>query len=206
MRACGRDRPPRPRPVFRETLRPPRNQAAARTPALARYASARLCGWGYDALPDATGSLFSRVVRHIPKASSVRRSRDGTSGSDHVRRRPPPGTGRVLVRGSRLRRAATTAGLRNVGGGARCVWHRPLRSRSGLRHPPLSRELARWRARNGGLLETKQFIQGFIADSYIDIQAARLMTLHCAEKMENMGEARTDISGDPGVGRRRCAG
>ena len=47
---------------------------------------------------------------------------------------------------------------------------------------------------HGGLLETKQFIQGMIADSYIDIQAARLMTLHCAEKMEGDGEARTDIS------------
>jgi acyl-CoA dehydrogenase len=47
---------------------------------------------------------------------------------------------------------------------------------------------------HGGLLETKQLIQGFIADSYIDIQAARLMTLHCAEMMENLGDARTDIS------------
>ena len=47
---------------------------------------------------------------------------------------------------------------------------------------------------HGGLLETKQFIQGFIADSYIDIQAARLMTLHCAEKMETEGDVRTDIS------------
>ncbi|MCI0831724.1 MAG: acyl-CoA dehydrogenase family protein, partial [Chloroflexi bacterium] len=46
----------------------------------------------------------------------------------------------------------------------------------------------------GGLLETKQFIQGFIADSYIDIQAARLMTIHCAEKMESMVDPRTDIS------------
>jgi acyl-CoA dehydrogenase len=52
----------------------------------------------------------------------------------------------------------------------------------------LSREV------HGGLLETKQFIQGFIADSYIDLQAARLMTLHCAEKMESDGDARTDIS------------
>jgi acyl-CoA dehydrogenase len=47
---------------------------------------------------------------------------------------------------------------------------------------------------HGGLLETKQFIQGFIADSYIDIQAARLMTIHCAEKMEGGGDPRTDIS------------
>jgi acyl-CoA dehydrogenase len=47
---------------------------------------------------------------------------------------------------------------------------------------------------HGGLLETKQFIQGFIADSYIDIQAARLMTIDCAEKMESGGDPRTDIS------------
>jgi acyl-CoA dehydrogenase len=47
---------------------------------------------------------------------------------------------------------------------------------------------------HGGLLETKQFIQGFIADSYMDIQAARLMTIHCAEKMAADVDARTDIS------------
>ncbi len=47
---------------------------------------------------------------------------------------------------------------------------------------------------HGGLLETKQFIQGFIADSYIDIQASRLMTIHCAQKMESGGDPRTDIS------------
>jgi len=47
---------------------------------------------------------------------------------------------------------------------------------------------------HGGKLETKQFIQGFIADSYIDIQAARLMTLHCAELMEGGAEPRTEIS------------
>jgi len=47
---------------------------------------------------------------------------------------------------------------------------------------------------HGGLLEEKQFVQGFIADSYIDIQAARLMTIHCAEKMDSGGDARTDIS------------
>jgi acyl-CoA dehydrogenase len=47
---------------------------------------------------------------------------------------------------------------------------------------------------HGGLLASKQFIQGFIADSYIDIQAARLMTIHCAEKMDSGGDARVDIS------------
>lgn len=47
---------------------------------------------------------------------------------------------------------------------------------------------------HGGKLETKQFVQGFIADSYIDIQAARLMTIRCAEMMDSDGDARTDIS------------
>ena len=55
-------------------------------------------------------------------------------------------------------------------------------------------ERARTREVHGGVLADKQFIQGFIAESYIDIQAARLMTLHCAEKMEAGGDARTDIS------------
>src|SRR5688500_13350982 len=48
---------------------------------------------------------------------------------------------------------------------------------------------------HGGLLKDKQFVQGFIADSYIDIQAARLMTLHAAERIDRGdGDARTDIS------------
>ncbi len=47
---------------------------------------------------------------------------------------------------------------------------------------------------HGGLLETKQFMQGFIAESYMDIQAARLMTINCAEKMAAGLDARTDIS------------
>jgi acyl-CoA dehydrogenase len=47
---------------------------------------------------------------------------------------------------------------------------------------------------HGGKLETKQFVQGFVAESYIDIQAARLMTLHCAERMDSGLDARTDIS------------
>jgi len=55
-------------------------------------------------------------------------------------------------------------------------------------------ERATMREVHGGLLATKQFIQGFIADSYIDIQAARLMTIRCAEMMENGGDPRTDIS------------
>jgi acyl-CoA dehydrogenase len=47
---------------------------------------------------------------------------------------------------------------------------------------------------HGGLLETKQMIQGMIADSYMDLQSARLMTIDCAEKMAAGQDARTDIS------------
>jgi acyl-CoA dehydrogenase len=48
---------------------------------------------------------------------------------------------------------------------------------------------------HGGMLKDKQFVQGFIADSYIDIQAARLMTIHAAEKIDrDDADARTDIS------------
>jgi acyl-CoA dehydrogenase len=47
---------------------------------------------------------------------------------------------------------------------------------------------------HGGVLATKQFMQGFIADSYIDLQAARLMTIHCAERMDVGLDARTEIS------------
>ncbi|MBW2316462.1 MAG: acyl-CoA dehydrogenase family protein [Deltaproteobacteria bacterium] len=55
-------------------------------------------------------------------------------------------------------------------------------------------ERASSREVHGGLLREKQFIQGFIADSYIDIQASRLMTIHCAEQMESGADARTEIS------------
>jgi len=48
---------------------------------------------------------------------------------------------------------------------------------------------------HGGLLKDKQFVQGFIADSYIDLQAARLMTIHAAEKVDaGDPQARTEIS------------
>jgi acyl-CoA dehydrogenase len=47
---------------------------------------------------------------------------------------------------------------------------------------------------HGGPLEDKQFIQGFIAESYIDLQSARLMTIHAAERIDAGGDARTDIS------------
>jgi len=55
-------------------------------------------------------------------------------------------------------------------------------------------ERAATREVHGGLLQDKQFIQGFIADSYIDIQTSRLMTIHCAEQMESGADARTEIS------------
>jgi len=56
-------------------------------------------------------------------------------------------------------------------------------------------ERAAHRNVHGGLLQDKQFVQGFIADSYIDIQTARLFTIHAAEKIDQgLQAARTDIS------------
>ncbi|MGI9345649.1 MAG: acyl-CoA dehydrogenase family protein [Gammaproteobacteria bacterium] len=53
---------------------------------------------------------------------------------------------------------------------------------------------AKSREVHGGLLADKQFIQGFIADSYTDIQAARLLTLRCADLMAREQNTRIDIS------------
>ncbi len=56
-------------------------------------------------------------------------------------------------------------------------------------------ERALTREVHGGLLRDKQFVQGFIADSYIDLQTARMMTIKAAEKVDRGDpKARTDIS------------
>jgi acyl-CoA dehydrogenase len=56
-------------------------------------------------------------------------------------------------------------------------------------------ERAASREVHGGVLADKQFTQGAIADSYIDIQTARLFTIHAAEKIDQgLQAARTDIS------------
>ncbi len=48
---------------------------------------------------------------------------------------------------------------------------------------------------HGGLLKDKQFVQGFIADSYLDLQSARLMTIDAADKVATGSpQARTAIS------------
>jgi alkylation response protein AidB-like acyl-CoA dehydrogenase len=49
---------------------------------------------------------------------------------------------------------------------------------------------------DGKTLATRQIIQAWVAESAAEIQAARLMTLHAAWKIENLGakEARDDIS------------
>jgi alkylation response protein AidB-like acyl-CoA dehydrogenase len=49
---------------------------------------------------------------------------------------------------------------------------------------------------DGQTLASKQIIQAWIAESAADIQAARLMTLHAAWKMDNLGvkEAREEVS------------
>ena len=46
----------------------------------------------------------------------------------------------------------------------------------------------------GGPLADKQTIQNWIADSYVEIQAARLLTLRAAEKIDTGDEARVEIS------------
>jgi acyl-CoA dehydrogenase len=48
---------------------------------------------------------------------------------------------------------------------------------------------------HGGLLKDKQFIQGFIAESYMDVQSARLMTIDAAQKVASGSpDLRTAIS------------
>ncbi|HUD69755.1 MAG TPA: acyl-CoA dehydrogenase family protein [Acidimicrobiales bacterium] len=48
---------------------------------------------------------------------------------------------------------------------------------------------------HGGLLRDKQFVQGFIADSYIDLQTSRLMTIKTAELVDRQDpRARVEIS------------
>ncbi|WP_326640576.1 acyl-CoA dehydrogenase family protein [Streptosporangium sp. NBC_01755] len=49
---------------------------------------------------------------------------------------------------------------------------------------------------HGSLLSDKQTVQNWIAESWADLHAARLMTLHAAWKIDNYGvkEARTEIS------------
>jgi acyl-CoA dehydrogenase len=57
-------------------------------------------------------------------------------------------------------------------------------------------ERASYRSVRGGLLADKQTIQTWIADSVAEMQAARLMTLHAAWKMDQFGSsaARDDVS------------
>ena len=56
-------------------------------------------------------------------------------------------------------------------------------------------ERALTREVHGGLLKRKQFIQGFIADSFIDLQTSRMMTIAAAEKIDRGDpNVRTDIS------------
>src|SRR6476660_1130361 len=57
-------------------------------------------------------------------------------------------------------------------------------------------ERSLYRPVRGGLLEDKQTVQNWIADSAAQMQAARLMTLHAAWKIDRYGSsaARTDVS------------
>jgi acyl-CoA dehydrogenase len=57
-------------------------------------------------------------------------------------------------------------------------------------------ERSLYRQVRGGLLRDKQTVQNWIADSAAEMQAARLMTLHAAWKIDSFGSsaARTDVS------------
>jgi acyl-CoA dehydrogenase len=56
-------------------------------------------------------------------------------------------------------------------------------------------ERALTREVHGGLLKDKQFVQGFIADSYMDLQTSRLLTIRAAEMIDRGDpQARTEIS------------
>jgi acyl-CoA dehydrogenase len=57
-------------------------------------------------------------------------------------------------------------------------------------------ERSLYREVRGGLLRDKQTVQNWIADSAAEMQAARLMTLHAAWKIDRFGSsaARTDVS------------
>ncbi len=57
-------------------------------------------------------------------------------------------------------------------------------------------ERSLYREVRGGLLRDKQTVQNWIADSAAEMQAARLMTLHAAWKIDRYGSsaARTDVS------------
>ncbi|MGI8925267.1 MAG: acyl-CoA dehydrogenase family protein [Tepidiformaceae bacterium] len=46
----------------------------------------------------------------------------------------------------------------------------------------------------GSTLAEKQTVQNWVADSYVEIQAARLLTLHAARKIDTGDEARVEIS------------
>ena len=46
----------------------------------------------------------------------------------------------------------------------------------------------------GGTLATKQTVQNWIAESIGEIQAARLLTLHAANKIDTGDEARVEVS------------
>ena len=50
-------------------------------------------------------------------------------------------------------------------------------------------ERATYRPVKGGLLADKQTVQTWIADSVAEMQAARLMTLHAAWKMDQFGSS-----------------
>ena len=144
--------------------------------------------------------------RHVPGQGVQGRREPGPHGPDHRadldagrdHRARHRDLGRAGVR-TTARCATTTCGSRSttllgqVGDG-----HRAAQDRLGAgrifhcmnsvgqmwRAFDLMVERLLTREVHGGLLKDKQFMQGFVADSYMDLQSARLMTIHAAEKVD----------------------
>jgi alkylation response protein AidB-like acyl-CoA dehydrogenase len=56
----------------------------------------------------------------------------------------------------------------------------------------------------GSTLSEKQTVQNWIADSYVEIQAARALTLAAGKKIDQGDEARVEISAIKFLGRKSC--
>ncbi len=94
---------------------------------------------------------------------------------------------------------AARRGLHDRPGPARPGPHPPLHARDRLGRARVRADVparARRARRSAGKLAEKQFVQDFVAKSRIEIDAARLMVLHAAWKMDTEGKraARQEIS------------
>ena len=141
-----------------------------------------------------TKSPGLKIVRDVPMMSEPRPQdrRSGRALRGDLRRLPHP------LRERGRRRGGDRAGLRP---GAEAA--RPGRIHHAMRWLGISRrafdmlcERAVSRYSHGSLLSEKQMVQDWVATSHAEMQAARLLTLHAAWKMDKVGasNARNEIA------------